>query len=119
ESGQKKINGRNMRTNEQAFTELMDVLPTAIYVCDASGVIESYNQNAVKLWGRTPKPGDRAERFCGSYRIFTRDGVHIPHAESPVAEVLRTGIPELNGEVVFERPDGSRRTAIINIVSRR
>jgi diguanylate cyclase (GGDEF)-like protein/PAS domain S-box-containing protein len=106
-------------TSEQTFNQLFDVLPTAVYVCDASGVIESYNRSAVELWGRAPKRGDRADRFCGSYRILTPDGIHIPHGQCPVAQVLRTGISELNREVVFQRPDGSRRTAMVNIVPRR
>jgi diguanylate cyclase (GGDEF)-like protein/PAS domain S-box-containing protein len=106
-------------TSEQTFNELIDVLPTAIYVCDASGVIESYNRSAMELWGRAPKIGDDAERFCGSYRILTPEGIHIPHEQCLATQVLRTGISEMNQEVVFERPDGSRRTAVVNIVPRR
>jgi diguanylate cyclase (GGDEF)-like protein/PAS domain S-box-containing protein len=114
-----QANGRLMRTSEQTIAEVIDVLPTAIYVCDASGVIESFNRSAVELWGRAPKPGDPAERFCGSYRILSQEGEQIPPAESLAAQVLRTGIPELNGEIVFQRPDGTRRTAIVNIIPRR
>jgi diguanylate cyclase (GGDEF)-like protein/PAS domain S-box-containing protein len=119
ESGQGKSAEETVRTSEQTFNELINVLPTAIYVCDASGVIESYNRGAVELWGRVPKPGDSVERFCGSYRLLTPEGVYIPHAHCAVAQVLRTGISELNREVLFERPDGSRRMAIVNIVPRR
>jgi len=40
----------------------------------------------------------------------------MPHAESPMAEVLRTGEPVRNRELVIERPDGSRITALANVV---
>jgi PAS domain-containing protein len=36
-------------------SNLLDLLPLAIYVCDASGMIINYNQKAVALWGRAPR----------------------------------------------------------------
>jgi PAS domain-containing protein len=35
------------------FTNLIDVLPAAVYVCDAAAVIVAFNQRATELWGRT------------------------------------------------------------------
>jgi DNA-binding NarL/FixJ family response regulator len=41
-------------------------VPVAVYVCDKTGIIQSYNKRAVELWGREPSPGDPAQRHCGS-----------------------------------------------------
>jgi signal transduction histidine kinase len=70
----------------------------------------------VELWGREPKSGDTAQRFCGSLRLYTPDGKLVPHKESKMAEVLRTGIEARDLEVVIERPDGSCITTLVNIV---
>ena len=108
-----------LRVSEQAFRELLDVLPIAVYVCDSAGLIETHNRRAVELWGREPLIRDGADRFCGAYRIYTSDGTYLPHAESPMGEVLRTGRAAVDREIVIERPDGSCRTAIVNVIARR
>lgn len=108
-----------LRISERTFRELVDILPIAVYICDSSGLIESYNQRAVELWGRAPKYKDIADCFCGSYKMYNTDGTYLPHAECPMAQALRMGIPIANEEIVIERSDGSRRTAIVNILPRR
>ena len=107
-----------LRASETTLRELVEILPAAVYVCDSSGLIESYNRKAVELWGRAPKHLDSAERFCGSYRIYKPDGTFLPHSECPMAQVLRTGIVVSNAEIIVEREDGSRRTAMVNIIPR-
>jgi PAS domain S-box-containing protein len=94
---------------------LLDLLPTAVYVCDRDGAILGWNRRAVELWGRTPKLGDPSERFCGSHLLYRVDGGPLPHAACPMADALRTGIPVRNQEVVVERPDGERAVALVNI----
>ena len=94
---------------------IFDLIPAAVYVCDRNGVIVKYNRRAAELWGRTPKLGDPAERFCGSYRLYRLNGDSLPHAECPVADVLRSGESVRDQEVIIERPDGSRIIALANI----
>src|SRR6202171_1996773 len=105
-----------LRQCEERFGQLVELMPVAVYVCDTSGVIQHYNQRAVELWGREPRPGDRAQRYCGSWRLYTPDGTFVPHQDSKMAEVLRTGIEARDLEVVVERRDGSRITVLANIV---
>src|ERR1700682_1063151 len=105
-----------LRQCEERFGQLVELMPVAVYVCDTSGVIQHYNQRAVELWGREPRPGDRAQRYCGSWRLYTPDGTFVPHQDSKMAEVLRTGIEARDLEVVVERRDGSRITVLVNIV---
>jgi PAS domain S-box-containing protein len=95
---------------------LIDLLPAAVYVCEApSGVVVRYNERAAELWGRKPVAGDTQERFCGSHRLYLPDGTPLPHDRCPMADVLRTGEPIRDAEVVIERPDGSLITALVNI----
>jgi PAS domain S-box-containing protein len=101
--------------SEQRFRRLVELMPVAVYVCDTSGIIQSYNNRAVELWGRKPKSGDTAQRYCASLRLYSPEGKLVPHQESQMAEVLRTGVPAHDAEVVIERPDGSCITALVNI----
>jgi PAS domain S-box-containing protein len=95
--------------------QVLELLPVGVVVCDAEGLIRYYNRRASELWGREPRVNDRSERFCGSSRVFTLDGILLPDAATPMAEVLRTGQPLRNGEVVVERPDGFRFVVLVNI----
>lgn len=104
-----------LRQSELRFRRLVEAMPMAVYVCDKSGIIQSYNNSAVELWGREPKLGDTSERYCGSLRLYSPDGKPLAHEKSKMEEVLRTGVPAHNWEVVVERPDGSRITALANI----
>ena len=104
------------RQIEDRFRRLVEVMPVAVYVCDTTGIIQNYNKRAVELWGREPSPGDPAQRHCGSLRLYSPDGTLVPHQQSKMAEVLRTGIEARDLEVIIERPDGSRITVLVNIV---
>jgi len=94
---------------------VLDALPTAMYLCSADGIILRYNRLAAELWGRSPRSGESDERYCGSHRLYHLDGRPLPHAETPMAEVLRTGRPANGHEVVVERPDGSRCIVLVHI----
>ena len=99
----------------EGYRTLFDLVPVAVYSCDASGVIQQFNRRAAELWGREPLAGDTG-RFCGSFRMFRTDGSFMPHEQCPMAEVLKGKISELrDAEVLIERPDGSRITVLVNI----
>ncbi|HSK08379.1 MAG TPA: ATP-binding protein, partial [Vicinamibacterales bacterium] len=85
-----------------------------MFVCEAErGVLVRYNRCAAQLWGREPPVGDDSTRFDGAFRLRTTDGRPLPHDRSPMAEVLRTGRPSGDTDVLVERPDGSRITVAI------
>ncbi|MCW7538469.1 ATP-binding protein [Aquabacterium sp. A7-Y] len=91
---------------------LLDRLPAAAYACDAEGLITHYNDRALRLWGRAPSLNDAADRYCGSFRLFSQDGTPISHADCWMARALREQ-REFNGmEILIEREDGSRWTAL-------
>ena len=101
---------------EERYRTLFALAPVAVYSCDASGVIQEYNNRAAELWGRRPKPGDTDERFCGSFKMFRPDGSFMPHEQCPMGDVLTGKLPGVtDGEVHIERPDGSFVVVIVNI----
>lgn len=115
---ERKRNEEALRASEERFRALFEVGPTAIYSCDASGVIQEFNQRAAELWGRTPAEGNTDERFCGSYKLFRSDGSFMPHDQCPMAEVISEKMSVARGmEMIIERPDGSRITVVVNIRS--
>jgi PAS domain S-box-containing protein len=105
-----------LRASEERYRTLFELGPSAVYSCDARGVVQDFNRRATELWGRTPARGDDSERFCGSIRMFRPDGSFMSHDQCPMAWVVSGKVSEVNDEeVIVERPDGSRVTAIVNI----
>src|SRR5271165_4174758 len=101
-----------LQNSELQFRHLLDKLPAGGYTCDRHGLITHFNDHAVKLWGRAPKLNDPADRFCGSFKLFARDGSPIAHDACWMARALQTG-NEYNGEeIIIERPDGRRLTVL-------
>jgi PAS domain S-box-containing protein len=95
--------------------DYIEMLPIAIYACDAKGRVRWSNERAVDLWGRRPRIGDETELFCGSFKLFGLDGRLIGREETPMAQVLATGEPVHGREATVERPDGSRVVAMVHI----
>ncbi len=97
---------------EWEFRRLLEKLPAGAYTCDAEGLITYFNPHALELWGRAPALNDPVDRFCGSFKLFATDGSPITHDQCWMALALRMD-REYNGhEIVVERPDGSRLTAL-------
>lgn len=112
ENGRVRRAGSTLQEGELHFRRLLEKLPAGAYTCDAEGLITYFNQHAVRLWGRAPKLHDPVDRFCGSFKLFSPDGSPISHDRCWMALALKTG-KEFNGrEIVIERPDGRRLTAL-------
>ena len=65
--------------------------------------------------GRRPNVGDDIERFGGFFKVFTPEGQPLSRNQSPMATTLRDGTPCRNREVIFERPDGTRISVLVNV----
>ncbi len=93
---------------EAQFRQCLERLPVAAYTCDADGLITFYNAAASGMWGRKPRLNDPDDRFCGSLRLFTRDGKPIAPCDCWMALTLREKREHVGRDIVIERADGSR-----------
>jgi PAS domain S-box-containing protein len=110
-------NSPNAKADIADLKTLISQLPIALYLCESpSGLIRLYNRRAVDLWGQEPVLGE--QKYSGALRLFRTDGSLLPHAETPMAEVVLFG-GERHEDMVIERPDGSRIVVRANITALR
>jgi PAS domain S-box-containing protein len=109
---QQPVSNFSKRTGESQFQRLLDTFPAATYTCDARGRITYFNVVAVNLWGRAPKLHEPADRFYESFRLFAEDGTPIRHDQCGMALTLQNGKVCSGQEIIIERPDGQRLTAL-------
>jgi PAS domain S-box-containing protein len=105
-SGSLWPNGEALIQSEGYFREVLEALPAAVYITDATGQITYYNEAAAALWGHRPQLGD--SEWCGSWKLFWPDGRPLPHGECPMALAVKEKRPIRGMEAVAERPDGTR-----------
>ena len=101
-----------LHKGELQFRRLLEKLPAGAYTCDPEGLITYFNQHAVQLWGRAPKLNDPTDRFCGSFKLFSPDGSAIAHDQCWMALALKKNKEYNRREIVIERPDGQRLSAL-------
>lgn len=97
------------------ISQLVALMPAAVYTCDADGRITFYNRQVAEMWGREPRLGDDQEKYCGSFRMWTPNGELLKHAQCPMADAVREARSARNLEVVIEQPSGKRVIANVNI----
>src|SRR5689334_3995125 len=102
-----------LRKSEERYKTLFNLVPVAVYTCDADGIIREYNQRAVELWGQHPGRNGQESRFCGSWKIYYPDGRPMRHEECPMARALRgEKLTSKDLEIIVERPDGEKRDVV-------
>jgi two-component system cell cycle sensor histidine kinase/response regulator CckA len=100
---------------KKTMENVLSLMPAAVYTCDQAGRITYFNQRAAELWGRQPKLNDDEDKYCGSFRLVAPDGSSMPLSTCPMAIAVKTGKSFRNGEVIVQRPDGSRVAVRVNI----
>jgi PAS domain S-box-containing protein len=105
----------SLQERETSFRELLSVMPAAIYSCDADGFVTYHNSRADDLWGLEPQLSGQPWSFLDSRRVYRPDGTLLRSEERPVREVLKSGFPIVNRELIVERPDLSRIHVLANI----
>ncbi|HLO28527.1 MAG TPA: PAS domain S-box protein [Anaerolineales bacterium] len=102
-----------LRESQERYRSLFDLVPIAVYTCDANGLIREYNHRAAELWGREPAKNDPNEKYCGSFKLYYPDGRWMPHENCPMARILNGEILKPDElEILIERQDGLRRNVI-------
>jgi PAS domain S-box-containing protein len=90
-----------------AAHEALDALPAPIYVTDPEGRVTYFNEACVAFAGRRPVLGE--DRWCVTWRLYTKDGEFLPHDQCPMAVAVRERRPIRGVQAMAERPDGTRR----------
>jgi PAS domain S-box-containing protein len=98
--------GEALLRGETHFQQVLDLLPAAVYITNAAGLIAYYNEAAASLWGHHPPLG--LSEWCGSWKLYWPDGRPLPHDQCPMALALREERPVRGMEAIAERPDGIR-----------
>jgi PAS domain S-box-containing protein len=94
------------RKREVNYRDILEDLPAAIYTTDAEGRITYFNKACIEFSGRTPTLGD--DFWCVTWKLYTPDGVALPHDQCPMAVALHERRAVRGVEAIAERPDGSR-----------
>ena len=94
------------RGAEDRLQALLDALPAPIYMTDADGWVTYFNRACVDFAGRTPVAGE--DRWCVTWRLYTEEGVFLPHEQCPMARAIRERRAIRGVVAVAERPDGTR-----------
>lgn len=98
---------KQLKDTEKQYKNLIQNLPSAVYTCDATGHIQLYNKAAVELWGREPIAGK--DLWCGSWKIYNKDGTDLTLDNCPMAITLKKSMPVHGKEILIQRPDESYR----------
>ncbi len=103
-----QVKQQELKRSQEYYEKLLANLPVAIYTTDINGYIKTFNEAAVKLWGREPEPG--VDLWCGSMKMLETDEVtEMPLDECPMAMALKESRPIFGKELIVERPDKSRK----------
>ena len=89
-----------------ALFAALEALDAPIYLTDANGVVTYFNQACVGFTGRVPEVGK--DRWCVTWRLYTDEGVFLPHDQCPMAVAIRNRDPIRGVTALAERPDGTR-----------
>lgn len=94
-----------------AAEPMLDLVPAAIFACDAEGSLLFFNRRAAELWRRTPQLRDAAENFTAGLSYLSSDGSAFTTDTLPFAVTARQGRSYRGIQVIGVRPDGSRFAA--------
>jgi PAS domain S-box-containing protein len=95
-----------LETGDDELRAALDEITAPLYVTDPEGLVTYYNPACIAFAGRTPEV--RSDRWCVTWRLFTRAGEFLPHEQCPMATALKERRAIRGLTAVAERPDGTR-----------
>lgn len=98
--------------SEKRYKELIQNLPIATVSSDFEGRILLYNKAAVALWGR--EPDIERDKWCGSWKLYCKNGNPIPNEMSPMTIVIKKGRKVAAEEIIVEHPNGNKVNVLTN-----
>jgi len=109
---ERKLAEMELRESENRYRQLIAGLPVTVYITDIDGYLTLWNEAAEKMWGRVPLAGE--DRWCGSWKLYSAEGLPLPHEDCPMAVAVTQQQVIRGAEAGGERPDGSRFTFLAN-----
>jgi PAS domain S-box-containing protein len=101
-----------MSTVSPFHPELIDLLPSALYVCDNDSRLVQHNQRAVEIWGGAPEQDMLESDFYSRFQLLNSNGAAV--FTPPLTQVLTHKQPRKNWDVVLERGDGQHFALLFN-----
>ncbi|HEY0012618.1 MAG TPA: PAS domain-containing protein [Allosphingosinicella sp.] len=89
-----------------AAYDALEALGAPLYVTDADGRVTFCTTACAAVAGREARIGE--DLYCVTWRLYTADGVPLPHEDCPMAVAVRERRPVRGVEAIAERPDGTR-----------
>ena len=90
---------------------VIDVIPVATCICNASGAIERFDQRVSDLFGARARMGSHLSALLGDARTATGNRVTL----SLLDETAQGGQPIECEEMVISHSDGNERTLLVSI----
>ena len=84
----------------------LDRISVPVYTTDADGLITCWNRACAVFAGREPQLGQ--DRWCVTWRLFSLEGLFVPHDECPMARAIKERRSIRSEIAIAMRPDGSR-----------
>ncbi|HEY6133898.1 MAG TPA: PAS domain S-box protein [Rubrivivax sp.] len=101
----RRLQEQRVLANERRMSELIDLLPCAVFTTDEQGRLRHFNSAAVAFSGEVPQLG--SDCWYRQWTLYRADGTPLPAAENPLAMVLEQGSAPRGMELVLRRPDGT------------
>lgn len=102
----------NIEIDDLAEDNLLNLLPSATYLCDAEGVVHNCNRACVRLWGREPDAA--RHRWVGADHVYSTEGLPLAVTDFPSAIAVRERRVITGAEVLISRPDQSLRRVVVS-----
>jgi PAS domain S-box-containing protein len=101
----RKLMERQVQQSEERHRQILDALPSAIYMTDAEGTVTYFNRAAAELAGREPELGK--DKWCVTWQLRYPNGAPLAHEECPMAITLKEKRAVRGAQAIALRPDGT------------
>ena len=104
-----------LRLSESRFRTVVGALAEGVVLRDADGYIVDCNASAERILGRSLAQMKGQKAMASEWQMLREDGSFMPEEERPSVVALRTGLPQSNRVVCYQKPDGSFLWTLVNV----
>jgi PAS domain S-box-containing protein len=108
-------NGKPPYRNEVIRQDALSDHLAAVCICDKAGRIIQFNSRASAIWGVSATPREACSDVWRACTVRDDGGNILSQDRMPIAQVLRTGEPVRDSELMIEHPDGSQIAVLVSV----